>query len=171
MPGTREAGRGSAAAKITHVGHIAHLSGWRSLLRPRPASSSSRVIIRTALAVLAMTATLAAPAAAAEPHAQLTLKRTTNPQPGGGGIVSSTQLNCGPTGGPHKRAAEACALLDTVDGNYKDLRPAQDMLCNYGNIPVRIELAGRWGGRQVYYADTVSNECQMVRWTGAIFQF
>ncbi|MFK8906315.1 SSI family serine proteinase inhibitor [Streptomyces sp. YS-3] len=126
------------------------------------------------LVALALAAALApGPAHAAPTGNWLQLSTTT-----GDSHTSSTRgtlLQCTPTlQGHHARAALACAQLDSVDGDIREIRelregPQQDIPCDLNYGPVTAEARGQWNGRPVHYRETFANQCDMHAQTGAVF--
>jgi len=68
----------------------------------------------------------------------------------------------------HRHAADACAELTRVNGDIAAL-PAKDVFCPMVYAPVSVRAHGRWGGRQVEYAQTFANGCVMAARTGSVF--
>lgn len=78
-------------------------------------------------------------------------------------------LTCGPVGGTHKAAAEACAALAAAGGNPADITPA-DIMCTMEYAPVKVKVLGRWQGKPVRYSETFSNNCRAAAEGGVLFQ-
>jgi hypothetical protein len=78
-----------------------------------------------------------------------------------------TLLMCDPPQG-HTRAAEACAQLDTVDGDLSRLKTGEGF-CTMIYAPVTVQARGEWNGRTVEYEETFSNGCMMNARTGPVF--
>ncbi|WP_299529412.1 SSI family serine proteinase inhibitor [uncultured Streptomyces sp.] len=79
----------------------------------------------------------------------------------------TVELTCGPAGGTHPRARDACALLDEADAAGEDLfRPTPEgTLCTQvhgGDATARI-VGSRHGKRVDVYANRV-NGCEIARW-------
>ncbi|MFF7082128.1 SSI family serine proteinase inhibitor [Streptomyces lavendulae] len=104
-------------------------------------------------------------AQAAGAASELTLKRTV------GGVSRSASLSCDPAGGTHRRAQEACALLASVNGNFKALTPSADAVCPPAGEPVRVSVSGQWRGKRVFQEETFANDCEVLRRTGSLFAF
>jgi hypothetical protein len=83
------------------------------------------------------------------------------------GDTRGTLLLCDPPQG-HRRAAEACAQLDTAVGDVGAIRPAH-AYCAMVYAPVTVHAHGVWHGRPVDYTETFSNGCVMGARTGAVF--
>jgi hypothetical protein len=130
-----------------------------SLLRSLSAVTGIATVA-TATAVLAA----AVPALAAS-GSQLTLSVTAD-----AGWARAVVLWCGPAGGPHPSAGQACAALKTVDGHIRRLEPAQTV-CTLQLAPVTAAATGSWKGRKVSFSHTYGNTCEMTRATGVIFRF
>ncbi|CAM5388250.1 subtilase-type protease inhibitor [Streptomyces alboniger] len=79
----------------------------------------------------------------------------------------STLLMCDPPQG-HRRAAQACAQLETTAGDIRAL-PATDSYCTMVHAPVTAHARGQWNGRPVAYVETFPNACVMTARTGAVF--
>jgi len=81
--------------------------------------------------------------------------------------TQGTLLLCDPPQG-HGRAAEACAQLETTDGDIRAL-PTADSYCTMVHAPVTAHARGLWNGRPVDYTETFTNACVMKARTGAVF--
>nr|GID84641.1 protease [Actinoplanes derwentensis] len=112
-------------------------------------------VLATVLAVLSGTA---GPAAAADSRLTFTY------------ADKKVRLTCGPTGGGHPRADEACAVLRRIGGDPARLEGG-DSLCVLLYQPVTARLHGTWRGRPVKWQRTYGNSCEMSRATGVLFQF
>ncbi|WP_430779850.1 SSI family serine proteinase inhibitor [Actinoplanes sp. G11-F43] len=112
--------------------------------------------LATAIAVLGGTA---GPAAAAA-DSKLTLTYASK----------TVRLTCGPVGGGHPKAGEACATLRGIGGNPAKLKGG-DSLCVLLYRPVTARLKGTWRGKVVNWQRTYGNSCEMGRATGVLFQF
>ncbi|MGV9287457.1 SSI family serine proteinase inhibitor [Streptomyces sp. NPDC003719] len=88
-----------------------------------------------------------------------------------GGTTTDTapraMLRCDPPRG-HARAAEACADLETANGDPGRV-PPRDTLCPMVYAPVTAHAEGQWRGRAVDYTQTFPNTCVMTARTGAVF--
>ncbi|MEV4642248.1 SSI family serine proteinase inhibitor [Actinoplanes sp. NPDC049548] len=82
-----------------------------------------------------------------------------------------TLLTCGPAAGTHPRSADACATVATVDGDLAALDVQPDGFCTREYQPVTATATGFWQGRPVLYGETFPNRCEMLRETGALFDF
>jgi hypothetical protein len=80
------------------------------------------------------------------------------------------QLTCGPTGGVHPKAAQACATLRGIGGDPAKLKGG-DSLCMLLYQPVTASVTGTWRGKAVKWRQTFGNSCEMVRATGVLFDF
>jgi hypothetical protein len=78
-----------------------------------------------------------------------------------------TLLLCDPPQG-HGKAAEACAELESVDGDIAAL-PPRSFYCPMIYAPVTAHARGEWNGRPVDYTRTFSNGCVMSGTTGSVF--
>lgn len=119
--------------------------------------------LATAIAVLGGTAGAAAGSTASRPAAadsKLTLTYA----------AKTVKLTCGPVGGGHPKAGEACATLRDIGGNPARLKPG-DSLCVLLYQPVTARLEGTWRGKAVNWKRTYGNSCEMGRATGVLFQF
>ncbi|GAA3294095.1 SSI family serine proteinase inhibitor [Streptomyces cinereospinus] len=85
----------------------------------------------------------------------------------GSGGTRSALLLCDPPQG-HRRAAEACAQLDAVDGDLRRI-PLKHAYCPMVLAPVTVHALGQWRGQPVDYRRTFSNDCEMAARTGAVF--
>ncbi|MDN3021676.1 SSI family serine proteinase inhibitor [Streptomyces sp. S.PB5] len=83
------------------------------------------------------------------------------------GDTRGTLLLCDPPRG-HGKAAEACAELDSVNGDIAAL-PPKETYCPMIYAPVTARARGQWDGRPVEYAETFSNGCVMTARTGSVF--
>lgn len=78
-------------------------------------------------------------------------------------------LRCGPTGGSHPHAEQACGILSAAGGDPRRITPA-DGFCTMEFAPVRATLGGWWEGRPVVYQQTFSNSCAMGLATRGLFR-
>jgi hypothetical protein len=99
--------------------------------------------------------------AAATPTAQLTI--TVWPNGAAGGGAKRWTLRCGPAGGTHPRAAQACARLASVSGPFRPV-PA-DAICTqiYGG-PQEALVTGTFRGHRVNARFSRVNGCEIARW-------
>ncbi|MFC4064202.1 SSI family serine proteinase inhibitor [Actinoplanes subglobosus] len=119
-------------------------------------------MIRTLIGLTTAFAVLAGPtgpAAAAGPS-QLTLSYQ----------AKSVRLTCGPAGGDHPRAGQACATLRGAGGDPANLKGG-DSLCILLYQPVTASMDGTWRGKLVKWRQTFGNSCEMTRATGVLFDF
>ncbi|WP_067485669.1 SSI family serine proteinase inhibitor [Actinomadura hibisca] len=129
-------------------------------------------LVATALtgAALALSPVLAPVAPAAADPVPATELRLTLTYPGA--TTSGTRtvtLTCGPAGGKHPKAAEACAELARSGGRFEHAHG--DGFCTLEYAPVIAEAEGRWAGRPVRFRREYSNGCVMRAYTGTIFAF
>ena len=81
-----------------------------------------------------------------------------------------SNLTCEPAGGPHPKAAEACAALSDVDGQFAGLSTGQ-ALCTLEYDPVRVTASGTWRGETRSFDAEFPNACVMRAETGPVFDF
>ncbi|MEV8504657.1 SSI family serine proteinase inhibitor [Actinoplanes sp. NPDC051475] len=112
---------------------------------------------------------LAAPAAAATAPPASTLALMV--QGPAGHQPRVTLLSCRPPAGDHPRSADACATVASVDGDLAALDVEPDGFCTREYMPVTATAVGFWEGRPVRYSETFPNHCEMLRETGALFDF
>jgi hypothetical protein len=87
-----------------------------------------------------------------------------------GATVTEVVLTCGPAGGTHVRAEDACATLAGVDGDV-DALPELPLACPQLYLPVTVEVSGHWRTRTVRFERRYPNLCVAeVRSTG-VFVF
>ena len=81
-------------------------------------------------------------------------------------------LNCAPTAsGTHPAAADACAELRGVKGDFDELTPRNDVFCTRQYDPVVVTVAGVWQGKRVSYEHTFANECVKNAAGSSLFTF
>ncbi|MEV0090618.1 SSI family serine proteinase inhibitor [Streptomyces sp. NPDC050738] len=84
-----------------------------------------------------------------------------------GGGDGTFQLFCGPTGGDHPQARQACERLDelALSGGDPFAPVPRDALCTmqYGG-PGAAHVTGVWQGRSVDAAFNRGNGCEIARW-------
>ncbi|MEV6985076.1 SSI family serine proteinase inhibitor [Sphaerisporangium sp. NPDC051017] len=80
-------------------------------------------------------------------------------------------LQCGPAGGTHPRASEACRLLDPVGGDITDLRPSRDTNCTKEYDPITVSASGLWDGNHLWFERTFGNRCELNAYTAAVFNY
>lgn len=107
----------------------------------------------------------AGPAAAARPKTALDISYEA-----AAGYAVAVTLRCGPAGGGHPEAAEACAALTKAGGRPARLKPAK-IVCTLEYSPVTARIEGTWKGRKVRWAQTYGNRCDLARATGVVFDF
>ena len=124
----------------------------------------------TALAVTAGAAltgvllTTANPAAAASVPTKVTI----TVKPAGAKLRTAT-LTCNPTGGTHKSANEACAVLTAAGGRPGAIVPA-DVMCTLEYAPVKVKMVGRYDRRPVRFKKSYSNPCRLEAEAGVLFR-
>ncbi|MDG4860671.1 SSI family serine proteinase inhibitor, partial [Streptomyces sp. T-3] len=79
-------------------------------------------------------------------------------------------LRCPPNPTPHPKAAEACAALDAVRGNFDKL-PVAPGACTLELDPVTVSASGTHRGRPLAWHKTFPNACAMAAATGPVFAF
>ncbi|MFC4060284.1 SSI family serine proteinase inhibitor [Planomonospora corallina] len=84
----------------------------------------------------------------------------------GTGSTGAT-LTCGPDGGTHPNAKEACDQLRRVAGQVERI-PENPGPCTLEYAPVRLTATGTWRGRQQRFAKTYPNRCAAIRGTGGV---
>lgn len=93
------------------------------------------------------------------------------------GMTFSATLTCNPDGGTHPNAAQACAELARVAGDFDNdnLGPndgADRCKGPYNEyLPVRVTAEGIWDGKRVSYQHSFPNSCWLSAGTGSIFKF
>ncbi|MFI8347349.1 SSI family serine proteinase inhibitor [Streptomyces sp. NPDC085596] len=90
----------------------------------------------------------------------------TRPGTTGGGTRAALLL-CDPPQG-HPKAAEACAELGAVDGDFGRLGDS-GTICSLIYAPVTAHAHGRWNDRRIDHERTYANECELRAGTGAVF--
>ncbi|MGW3629385.1 protease inhibitor [Streptomyces sp. NPDC005122] len=81
-------------------------------------------------------------------------------------------LNCAPTAsGTHPAAAQACAELRGVGGDFDALSVRDGALCTKQFDPVVVTVAGVWQGKRVTYERTFANECVKNSYGTTVFTF
>jgi cytochrome c1 len=84
-------------------------------------------------------------------------------------VQAKASLTCGPAGGTHKLAKEACAALAAVNGDFAKLHVVKDQACTMIYDPVTVTAIGRWRGSVVRYEHTYGNACSLRVETGPVF--
>ncbi|MDI6097930.1 SSI family serine proteinase inhibitor [Actinoplanes sp. NEAU-A12] len=107
-------------------------------------------------------AVLAGPAGPASASADTSLTLTNQ--------AKTVKLTCGPAGGGHPKAGQACATLSGIGGNPARLKGG-DSLCMLLYKPVTARLKGTWRGKTMKWQQTYGNSCEMARATGVLFDF
>jgi len=72
-------------------------------------------------------------------------------------------LSCGPPGGDHPHAAEACATLEALDDPFAPLPPGTVATMIYGG-PDTVIVDGHWQGRPVRAEFNRTNGAEIARW-------
>ncbi|MFF7754593.1 subtilase-type protease inhibitor [Streptomyces sp. NPDC007971] len=81
-------------------------------------------------------------------------------------------LNCAPTAsGTHPAAAQACAELRGVGGDFAALKPRADVWCTKLYDPVVVTVQGVWQGKRVSYERTFGNTCVKDALDSSVFAF
>ncbi|EST35827.1 subtilase-type protease inhibitor [Streptomyces roseochromogenus] len=81
-------------------------------------------------------------------------------------------LSCAPTAsGTHPAAAQACAELSGVGGNFAALKAAPGVWCTDLYDPVVVTVQGVWQGKRVAYERTFGNACMRDATVGGVFAF
>jgi len=79
------------------------------------------------------------------------------------------ELECGPAGGTHPVAAQACERLEQLEGERADpFAPvSRDAMCTqqYGG-EATARVTGTWHGRHVDATFRRTNGCEIARWNG-----
>jgi hypothetical protein len=99
--------------------------------------------------------------AAATPSGRLTI--TVWPQGMAAGGARRWTLECGPAGGTHPRAAQACARLGSISAPFRPV--PSDVVCTeiYGG-PQEALVTGTFRGRRVNARFNRVNGCEIARW-------
>ncbi|MBB5627691.1 SSI family serine proteinase inhibitor [Sphaerisporangium krabiense] len=80
-------------------------------------------------------------------------------------------LQCGPAGGTHPHASDACRLLDKVHGDISELHASRDTACTKQYDPITISAVGVWDNHHHTVERTFGNPCELRATTGAVFDF
>lgn len=81
-------------------------------------------------------------------------------------------LTCAPTAsGTHPAAAQACAELRGVGGDFDALKGQGDVWCTKLYDPVVVTVQGVWQGKRVSYERTFGNTCVKDAAAGSVFAF
>jgi len=106
-----------------------------------------------------------ATSAAAGPAEAAALVLTTS----GASGSAEAELRCEPTGGTHAQAADACALLVSVDGDFDALEAPAGSVCPAIYDPVAVTAKGQWRGAPVDHVREFTNGCELRAATGPVF--
>lgn len=82
----------------------------------------------------------------------------------------STLLTCGPAGGTHDNAAQACEALEAAAGNFQDLK-AQTTQCPLIYDPVTVSATGTWKNSPVEFTREFANSCVLAAQTEGVYDF
>lgn len=85
-------------------------------------------------------------------------------------LIGEVVLKCEPAGGTHVDAADACATLAAVDGDFDALTP-EPVACVLIYKPVYIEVGGNWRDRVIRFQHTYPNLCVAGAETAGVFTF
>ncbi|GAA2446008.1 SSI family serine proteinase inhibitor [Streptomyces macrosporus] len=131
---------------------------------PRPRATAAAAVA----ALLAIVPASAARAVAepSQPHGELMLTVSDAEDTWTRGVM----LTCPDQGGPHPRAAEACAALDHAEGEFRALS-GRDRNCTAQHEPVVATASGTWRGKWVKWRGEFPNACALARQTGVMFDF
>jgi hypothetical protein len=132
--------------------------------------SLRRFLITSALTCAALLSTGLTASAAVQPRGELYLSIATKESDTGDlSFVSTADLTCGPTGGTHSDAMQACLELMLADGDFDALR-GEDAICTMEYDPVIATAEGRWRDQVVAWQREFSNACMLQAATGAVFR-
>jgi hypothetical protein len=84
--------------------------------------------------------------------------------------IDEVVLKCAPAAGSHVDAANACAALESVDGDLEALEPLP-VACVLIYKPVYIEVGGNWRDRVVRFQHNYPNLCVAGAETAGVFRF
>ena len=84
--------------------------------------------------------------------------------------IHEVVLTCAPAGGSHPHPEEACATLDTVDGDFDALEPSPTA-CLLIYKPVYVEVGGNWRDRVVRFQHNYPNLCVAGAESDGVFSF
>jgi hypothetical protein len=73
------------------------------------------------------------------------------------GPSGTVTLTCGPDGGTHPHAKEACEEITKAGGDIAAVPSLPGMGCSGVWDPVLIGVTGKWQGKQVLFSDFASN--------------
>ncbi|WP_344415812.1 SSI family serine proteinase inhibitor [Amycolatopsis minnesotensis] len=108
-------------------------------------------------------ASLGSPAATAPTSLQLNAHDTT-------GRVAAVSLACDPARGTHPKSDSACAVLDSVNGDFARL-PLHDQACTLVYAPVEVTATGVYRGQRVDFRTTYPNRCAADAGSSGVFGF
>ncbi|ASU84389.1 hypothetical protein CDO52_17710 [Nocardiopsis gilva YIM 90087] len=80
------------------------------------------------------------------------------------------RLTCGPAGGDHPDAKEACKAIREASGRLEDIPPRKGT-CTLEYRPVPMEVFGVWEGEAVHHARTFGNPCLVGVEAAGVFNF
>ncbi|AXE90690.1 protease inhibitor [Streptomyces sp. Go-475] len=81
-------------------------------------------------------------------------------------------LTCAPRpAGTHPAAAEACAELRGVGGDFDALTATEGVMCTKQYDPVVVTVDGVWQGQRVSYERVFSNDCMKNAYGTGVFSF
>ncbi|MEU2779289.1 subtilase-type protease inhibitor [Streptomyces sp. NPDC007162] len=81
-------------------------------------------------------------------------------------------LTCAPAAsGTHPAAAQACAELRGVGGDFDALTARSDVWCTKLYDPVVVTVEGVWQGKRVSYERTFGNACMRDAYGASVFAF
>lgn len=113
---------------------------------------------------------LTTPMPAAQPATELTVTYRADAK----AAARTMHLECGPTGGDHPRAEDACAALAAAAGKKVDpFAPVpRDQICTfiYGGPQVAL-VRGTFLGRRIWTSFKRNDGCQIARWNRVTFLF
>ncbi|MFF3226033.1 SSI family serine proteinase inhibitor [Nocardia suismassiliense] len=128
--------------------------------------SPRRILTICSLAIATAVLPLASADAAATPKSTLELT-----------IISaaaqdarSATLTCGPAGGTHPRAKEACAALTAAKGQFDELE-GDVSTCTTEYDSITATATGTWNGVAIEWQNTFANECELHGATVPVFFF
>jgi hypothetical protein len=137
----------------------------------RDMGSSSLNRIAAALCLAAAPFLVLAPAGTAQPLSESSLVLTLHEgMDTSGPVIAEVTLKCGPTGGTHTEAEDACATVSAVDGNLEELGSTCEM-CPMIYQPVTVEVGGNWRDKVVSFERHYENECVAGADSVGVFRF
>ncbi|WP_448316663.1 SSI family serine proteinase inhibitor [Streptomyces sp. CO7] len=80
-------------------------------------------------------------------------------------------LQCEPSGGTHPAAADACAKLLAVGGQFDKLQPVGNLACPPVWMPTTVTVTGTWRLQPVYWTKTYSSDCDAGVRSDYVFRF